>query len=251
MFFYGNTDVGLVRNANQDNFMAGKYSDEMLFAVVCDGMGGVSGGSIASTLASNAFNGEISAAEKEHPAFMGLDDESITEILKEAVQKANRTVKERASEGDGYEGMGTTLVACIIANGRGYAVNVGDSRLYLVKGEEIIQVSHDHSYVQYLVDIGSITQEEAKVNKNKNIITRAVGTDDNVDPDVFRFDVVPGDKVLLCSDGLSNLVEDGEILTALREVTAAESAQKACEWLIETAKSRGGFDNITAVILSV
>jgi len=148
--------------------------------------------------------------------------------------------------------MGTTLVGCVVSGENLYAVNVGDSRLYVVDREGgIRQVSHDHSYVQYLVDMGKMTPEEAKTSKNKNLITRAVGTERKVEIDTFAETVAAGDVAVLCSDGLSNLVEPGEIAEIARRSAEAGDMQAAAEELIRLANDRGGLDNITAVLLAL
>ncbi len=251
MLFYGKTDVGKKRAVNQDNFIVKKYSSDVLFAVVCDGMGGASGGNVASMLAIEKFTEILDAREKEHPAFFGMSGDDILDLLSEAATEANRAVFKTASNDPELAGMGTTLVGCIISGEHSYIVNVGDSRLYVVEGGDITQITHDHSYVQYLVDLGKLTPEEAKHSKNKNLITRAVGTEKTVGPDLFTCDVKPGVYAVLCSDGLTNHVEPEEIRETVSSIGKGQDIQSACESLINCANSRGGLDNITAVILSV
>jgi protein phosphatase len=147
--------------------------------------------------------------------------------------------------------MGTTLVSCIICGTKAYAVNVGDSRLYLIDEKGITQITKDHSYVQFLVDLGKMSYEEARTAPNKNIITRAVGTEDDIESDFYPFLVPSGSKILLCSDGLSNQVEADEIFSIVKDISDGDEAKAACEKLISLANDRGGPDNITAVILSV
>lgn len=251
MLFYGKTDVGKRRAVNQDNFIVKKYSSDVLFAVVCDGMGGARGGNIASSLAIETFADILNECEKLHPSFFGMSEEDILDLLSEATTEANRAVFKLASNDPSLSGMGTTLVGCIISGEHSYIVNVGDSRLYIVQGEDISQITHDHSYVQYLVDLGKITPEEAKRSKNKNLITRAVGTEKTVGLDLFTCDVKPGVYAVLCSDGLTNHVEPEEIRNTVSEIGHGEDIQSVCESLIDCANSRGGLDNITAVILSI
>ncbi|MBE6542673.1 MAG: Stp1/IreP family PP2C-type Ser/Thr phosphatase [Ruminococcaceae bacterium] len=251
MLFYGKTDVGKKRAVNQDNFIVKKYSSDVLFAVVCDGMGGASGGNIASALAIETFSEILDECEKKHPAFFGMSEDELLNLLFEAATEANRVVYEQASDDPTLAGMGTTLVGCIISGEHSYVVNVGDSRLYVVDNGDITQVTHDHSYVQYLVDLGKLTPEEAKHSKNKNLITRAVGTEKTVGPDLFTCDVKPGVYAVLCSDGLTNHVEPEEIKDAVSAINNGQDIQSACEALIDCANSRGGLDNITAVILSI
>lgn len=255
MLFYGKTDVGRRRAVNQDNFIIRKYSDDVLAAVVCDGMGGANGGNVASSIAVDSFMKELDEYESAHPSFFGESEEDILDCLSAAVTAANRAVYKLGSSDVSLSGMGTTLVACIISGEKIYVVNVGDSRLYLAASAdadgEIEQVTHDHSYVQALIDFGTLSPEDAKHSKMKNMITRAVGTGKTVEADLFVHDMKPGTYAVLCSDGLTNHVEPEEICGIVREIGTDGTVESACEALIECANSRGGFDNITAVILSI
>lgn len=252
MLFYGKTDVGRRREMNQDDFAIRKYSYDVLAAVVCDGMGGANGGNVASRVAVEVFMAELDKYEHEHPAFFGESEEDILDCLSAAVTAANRAVYKTASGDASLVGMGTTLVACIVVGEKGYIVNVGDSRLYLSADGEIEQVTHDHSLVQDLIDFGRITLEEAKHHSNRNIITRVVGTQKTVDADLFVCEMKPGTYAVLCSDGLTNHVEPEEICDIVREIGRNDTTiESACEALISGANGRGGFDNITAVILSI
>ena len=253
MLFYGKTDVGRKRAVNQDNFVIRKYADDVLFAVVCDGMGGANGGNVASAIASDTFREQLDAAEREHPSFFGIPGIDILDVLSAAATDANRAVYRTALDDPELEGMGTTLVGCVLVGTNLYVVNVGDSRLYAVRDGEIEQISHDHSYVQYLVDTGKMTPEEARYSRNRNIITRAVGTEKIVGADLFSETAAPGSFVVLCSDGLTNHVEPFEIRDRLlnSEEMSAEELQRACEDLIALANERGGTDNITVVVLMI
>lgn len=251
MLFYGKTDVGNHRAANQDNFLIRKYSADVLVAVVCDGMGGVNGGNTASRIASGAFYAAVNEAEKSHPLFFGMSEDDIYDVLKKAALEANAAVYGMAAEDPALMGMGTTLVSCLIIGEKAYISNVGDSRLYLVSDGVIKQVTHDHSYVQYLVDMGKLTPEEAKHSRNRNLITRAVGTEKAVECDLFTHGVKSGDCFVLCSDGLTNHVEPFEICDAVADIKDAADTQSACESLIDRANERGGLDNITVVVLSI
>ena len=251
MLFYGKTDVGRRREMNQDDFAIRKYSYDVLAAVVCDGMGGANGGNVASRVAVEVFMAELDKYEHEHPSFFGESEEDILDCLSAAVTAANRAVYKTASGDASLTGMGTTLVACLVVGEKGYIVNVGDSRLYLSADGEIEQVTHDHSYVQALVDFGTLSPEDAKHSKMKNMITRAVGTGKTVDADLFVGEMKPGTYAVLCSDGLTNHVEPEEIRDIVKEIGKNGTAESACDALIECANSRGGLDNITAVILSI
>lgn len=251
MLFYGKTDVGRRREMNQDDFAIRKYSYDVFAAVVCDGMGGANGGNVASRVAVETFMTQLDEYEHEHPSFFGESEEDILDCLSAAVTAANRAVYKTAAGDPSLTGMGTTLVAIIAVGEKGYVVNVGDSRLYLIADGEIEQVTHDHSYVQALVDFGTLSPEDAKNSKMKNMITRAVGTGKTVDADLFIIEMKPGTYAVLCSDGLTNHVEPEEICETVREIDANGNIEAACEALIDRANSRGGHDNITAVILSL
>ena len=255
MVFYGKTDVGMRRAVNQDNFIIRAYSADVLTAIVCDGMGGANGGSVASSLAAQAFMDVLDRCQKEHPLFAGLTGDELCDLLAEASVEANRTVYRKGNADQSLSGMGTTLVGCLVLPVTLYTINVGDSRMYLTGGGSIRQVTHDHSYVQYLVDIGKLTPEEAKNARNRNIITRAVGTERTVNADIFSTPHAEcrGEYIVLCSDGLTNYLEPEEIgsILALCRPEDGDTLRMACEELVEKANERGGSDNITAVIASV
>ena len=251
MLFYGKTDVGRRRAANQDDFVIRKCSDDTIIAVVCDGMGGANGGNIASAEATAAFMRILDEAERETPSFFGVQEEKLFDLLTAAVDEANISVYDLSADDPSLTGMGTTLVGCIISGDNLYVVNVGDSRLYVFHGDGFEQISHDHSYVQMLVDMGKLSAEEARKAKYKNLITRAVGTERTVTSDVFAAEICHGDTVVLCSDGLTNLVDPEEIAAEVASAAETGDLQTACENLIALANERGGLDNITAVLLSV
>lgn len=251
MFFYGITDVGKRRTANQDNFIVMRYASDVILAVVCDGMGGANGGNVASSVAATVFRDKMNDVERDNPMFYGMTGDDILAALSSAAKEANRAVHQLSKTDSSLAGMGTTLVGCLVSGVHAYVVNVGDSRLYLARDEEIKQISHDHSYVQYLVDMGKMSQEEAKNSKNKNLITRAVGTERSVESDLFTCDIKAGDMIVLCSDGLTNHVDPIEIGEVVSGIKSGEDIQTACESLIASANDRGGLDNITAVILSI
>lgn len=251
MLFYGSTDVGMKRAVNQDNFIIRKYSDDVITAVVCDGMGGTSGGNIASVIAAESFQKELDNCESTYRLFAGLGDEEIEHILTSAAEEANLAVYKAGKADISLNGMGTTLVGCLATPNRIYTVNVGDSRMYMDAGEGLFQVTHDHSYVQYLVDIGEISKEEARVSRRKNLIMRAIGTERTVNVDFFVTEYDGSAVLLLCSDGLTNHVEEAEIERIMKSAYSEKGIQESCEKLIADANSRGGLDNITAVAISV
>lgn len=243
------TNIGMKRQVNQDSFLIKEYESGLL-AVVCDGMGGASGGEEASATAVAAFSGytDISFAPENDQSTV-TDASDIRDSLLSAVRAANNAVYAAAKESAELSGMGTTLVSAFVCDGKVYAVNVGDSRMYIIKDKTVTQITHDHSYVQYLVDIGKLTADEAKTANNKNIITRAVGTEAIVDVDFFTVDSDLTDAhVLLCSDGLTNHITEEDMVSC---ITETEDPEKACAELIDRANKGGGSDNITAVIISM
>lgn len=254
MNFYGTTDIGKKRVVNQDNFRIKEYSPEVTLAIVCDGMGGAQGGGVASSLAISAFIDCIDESADLITSGHSDDtaDEAISEVLLMAVERANHAVYTSAAASSDLAGMGTTLVCALVTPKRIYSVNVGDSRMYLCNKDAITQVTRDHSYVQYLVDIGKMSPKKAKKSNQRNIITRAVGTESSVEADLYT--LVRADRttyILLCSDGLSNLVEPREILSELKSHggTTADSLKKSATRFVTMANDRGGSDNITVVLL--
>ena len=182
------------------------------------------------------------------------DENKIKSILRNAVAKANRAVFERTEDDISLRGMGTTLVATLLCCGTLFTVNVGDSRMYLVTEGSIRQISHDHSYVQFLIDTGRITPEDAKTSNNRNIITRAVGTDETVEADVYINRAVKGGYVLLCSDGLVNFVPAEEMYNTISDIgdnVTEEAIDECLDTLILAANTAGGSDNITAVLMAL
>ncbi len=250
MIFYGSTDVGMRRAVNQDHFIVKKYADDVLLAVVCDGMGGAAGGSVASSHAAETFLREVDGAQDAYPLFEGLDEDALAHILVSAAEEANHIVYKMAQSDEALIGMGTTLVGCLVLPGRICSVNVGDSRLYMDAGDGLVQVTKDHSYVQYLVDMGKMTREEAKASGKKNIITRAVGTERTVDVDFYVNEAEGDVKLLLCSDGLTNHVDEETLGRLLDAASSEEGIQGACEEMIAEANRGGGRDNITAVAIA-
>jgi protein phosphatase len=229
----GATDVGLVRAHNEDNYLA----DEGLFAVA-DGVGGHKAGEVASQTAVETLKREF-----QEPTTDGLID---------AVKTANRTVWDLAESNPDQRGMGTTLTALALVNEDGEerlaVVNVGDSRAYLLQQGEFEQLTEDHSLVEQLVREGQLTPEEAQVHPQRSIITRALGLDPEVEVDSWELTPYKGDRILLCSDGLTNEVSDDEIASTLRSVSDPEEAARQ---LVNEARDHGGSDNITCVVVDV
>lgn len=236
----GGTDIGSVRAANEDYYKVHKFDDESFCAVVADGMGGHKGGQVASSTATTLIIDYICNNLPDADS----SDETMFQVLTEAIKEANEKLFIQSLTEDELSGMGTTIVAVIYRGGRVYTANIGDSRMYIIDNG-IRQVTKDHSYVQDLVDRGIISENEAAVHPNKNIITRAVGTELDVDVDLFKFDVDANTKILLCTDGLTNFVDDKTLEKTVLEYDCTAAKDK----LIELANQNGGKDNITLIII--
>lgn len=231
------TDVGRKREINQDyvhvnNTQIGKLPN--LF-VVADGMGGHKAGDFASKYTVEVLEQSIKESEYDQPR----------EIMMEAAKEANRLLIETAGRDLKLEGMGTTLVAATVVDKTLYFLNVGDSRLYLIN-RDIKQLSKDHSLVEEMVRLGGIKVEEAKHHPDKNIITRAIGVSTEVEADFYEYMLKKGDVILICTDGLSNMVEDDEIFSIVK---GARDVVEAVEQLIRKANENGGRDNIGIVVV--
>lgn len=240
---WGLTDPGLVRSQNQDYYLMLRFGPQALAAVVCDGMGGAKSGNVASKLAAEVFFEELKKTFRPE-----LDPEKADRLLLSAAQIANTAVYENSLLNEQMHGMGTTLVAVLILGKTAWFLNVGDSRAYLLNGDGVKQVTVDHSLVELMVRRGELSSEQAKTYPGKNLITRAVGTEENVMCDTFRLTLQSGDCILLCSDGLSNLLADQELLF---EVVHGLHKEDCCRRLIGIAKDRGAPDNVTAVLVAV
>jgi len=242
MNLYGLTDIGLVRKNNQDSYAIRIIDEDLAIAVVCDGMGGAQAGNVASAVAVEAFSAALEDSCKQ-----GLppDRERKEELLRAACKTANTTVYELSVSNPEYEGMGTTLVGALILSHEIYIVNVGDSRCYIYTDGGLQQVTSDHSLVQALVDCGDITPEEARTHPKKNLITRALGTEDTIRSDVFQLERRPGDIMLLCSDGLSNIITEDVLAQELSAMTSCENSSRN---LLSLAVEQGAPDNVTVVL---
>jgi len=240
---WGLTDPGCVRQQNQDAYRIEQLDRGTLLAVVCDGMGGAKSGNVASSLAVEVFTDEISRNWAP-----GMESDRIDQMLRSAVKLANFTVFDQSAQFEEFSGMGTTLVAAVVREGKATLVNVGDSRAYGINRSGIQQLTKDHSLVQMMVDRGDLTPEVAKSYPGKNLITRAVGTEPIVMCDIYHWEVGKGDYLLLCSDGLSNVMDDQEILF---EVAHGVNKDRCCQRLLSIAKNRGAPDNVTSVLVMV
>ena len=243
MQYWGLTDPGCVRSQNQDAYQMVQLDRGTVLCVVCDGMGGAKSGNVASSLAVDVFVEEIRRTWTSN-----MDVEKIDRMLEAAVKLTNFTVFDQAQQFEEFNGMGTTLVAALIRNRSATVVNVGDSRAYSVTRDGIRQLTVDHSLVQMMVQRGELTPEQAKTYPGKNFITRAIGTESVVECDLFRLDVERGDAIFLCTDGVTNIVDEQEILF---EVVHGVNKQYCCQHLLDIAKSRGAPDNVTGVLVLI
>lgn len=236
---YAKTDIGSKRTMNQDSVYCNENSVgsfQNLF-IVADGMGGHKAGDYASRLCVEKMVESIEKSKSVTPVT----------ILEEAVTEANSNVLAEAKTNVEYEGMGTTMVACTLQENTLYIANIGDSRLYIIN-DDIRQITKDHSWVEEMVKKGEITESQARIHPQKNIITRALGIDETVHADYFEVNVKADDKILMCSDGLTNMVEDDDIEYIVRH---SSSVEKAVENLVEKANENGGKDNITVILVQI
>ena len=241
MEIWGRTDNGKVRRQNEDTFRT--QVDEfrnVAVIVVCDGMGGARAGEVASKIAAETFMADFTENLAEQ-----RDSKSVAEVITNATLAANRAVFTESVRDSSRLGMGTTLTALVSTSGGEIIANLGDSRAYHITLSGITQITKDHSVVEDMISKGDITRAEARKHPNKHLITRALGTPEDDAPDVFILNLFRGDHILLCSDGLSNVVMDSEMLFQLQ---SGASVRECCEKLVETALSRGAPDNVTAVL---
>ena len=238
---YGKSDVGKTRDINEDSFYITKdqFSDIQLF-ILADGMGGCNAGDVASKLAITCSKRYIENNIKDTPK----DKESIIQLIGSSIEYANMIVYEKALENKEFEGMGTTLEICLIYNNRAYIAHIGDSRIYRIRKGIIRQLTQDHSYVETLVEQGTITKEEAKHHPKKNMLTRALGCNAFVEPDVLVRGFQKEDIILICSDGLTNMVTNQEIFKIV-----TNNFETAPKELIKLANQNGGLDNITVITI--
>ncbi len=240
MQIVGATDIGKVRTVNEDCYDYGTFEDGTAWAIVCDGMGGVRGGNIASNLVLDMVSDKIKKCyNKLMPSY------SFENVFLSTITTANVIVHDRSFTDEDLKGMGTTIAAVIVKDKIACIAHVGDSRVYKISEGEIKQITKDHSLAQEMLDMGQLTQEEFENYPKKNIITRALGVDESIDID---FDFTPleeGEALVLCSDGLSGLVSDNDIF----DIYDNNPLDDVCQKYIEAANGNGGHDNITVVVM--
>ncbi len=235
----GDTHIGLVRSSNQDALRCGPLDNGGIYAVVCDGMGGANGGNIASHIAVDIIADRICHAYAD-----GQQPHSPAYLLESAMAAANIEIFDRAKSEAALEGMGTTVVAAIVCGREAYISHVGDSRLYLYRDKALQQVTRDHSVVQEMIESGQLTEEQARSHPRKHFITRALGVSAMEEGEYDELTLLDGDKLLLCTDGLTNMVDNSAIAAII-----ADNGETVIDVLIQAALDGGGADNITAVLM--
>lgn len=237
---FANSDIGKVRDMNQDSYYISDKDDNMKLYIVADGMGGYKGGEIASKLAiessKNYIINNFDQIKKER--------DQIIELIKNAIEYANMVVYEKSKEVPELAGMGTTIDVCLIYSNRIYIGHIGDSRVYRLRKDFFRKLTVDDSYVEQLVKEGNITKEEAYNHPKKNMLTKALGCTAFVEPTVLVKGFMKGDILLMCTDGLTNMLKDDKICEIIKQ-----NSEQASKELVKKANEQGGYDNITAVII--
>ncbi len=241
MKVYSGSDIGLKRNSNQDYCKTGELSDGVVWAVVCDGMGGANGGCTASSVAAETIADYFT--EYYDPE---MSSGSIRDLMEDAVSEANEEVYRMSLEDPSLYGMGTTVVFALAKNGKIHIVHAGDSRAYLYRDGRLFRVTTDHSVVQELVSAGRITDEEARNHPSRNIITRALGVEPELFTDYNSEEFGSGCMLMICTDGLSGYFGDDDLCRLMEE----NVGEKLIERLINAAKDMGGSDNITVAVIA-
>lgn len=240
MIALATTDKGMVRDMNQDYYYISKPYGEYNLYILADGMGGYTGGEIASSLAVNSVKEYIEKNINE----MEINRETLQRLIRNSMEYANKVVYEKAKADINLNEMGTTLEVCLIYNNKVYIGHIGDSRVYRIRKNIIRKLTTDHSYVEKLVKDGTITKEEACHHPKKNMLIKALGCEEHIEPDILVKGFLKDDIILICSDGLTNLLNDKEIYEII-----TNNMENADKLLIQKANIKGGYDNITAVII--
>lgn len=238
---FAKTDIGKAREKNQDYYYVSEDTDVPRIYILADGMGGYKGGEVASKLATESVKKYI----ENNFSNIIKEKEEILKLIASAVEYANMVVYEKSKEDKELEGMGTTLEVCVIYNNKAYIGHVGDSRIYRIRKDIIRKLTKDHSYVQQLIEDKKITREEAKTHPKKNMITKALGCTPFVEPDLRARNFEKGDIFIICSDGLTNMVDEKQIYEIIKQ-----DIENATEKLINEANQAGGYDNITVIIIN-
>ena len=237
---YAKTDIGKAREKNQDYYYIPSSQDDLQLFILADGMGGYNGGEVASNFAVKAAHNYIlSNFEKSKE-----NRDALLSLVKESMQYANKIVYEKAIQSEELKNMGTTLDICLIYENKAFISHIGDSRVYRIRKDFMRRLTKDHSYVQQLVDEGKITKEESVNHPKKNMLIKALGCTEYIEPDVTVKGFIKGDIMLMCTDGLTNMIPENEILKILKE-----NLDNPSKVLVDKANELGGLDNITTVII--
>lgn len=248
----GHSDPGMVRSHNEDSIANDPRNG---LAILADGMGGYNAGEVASGMATTVLMTELQSSLSQRAPFEHDSDSgaelrtAAARMLREQIAKANQSIYAASQSQPQYSGMGTTLVMAVFYDNKMTVAHIGDSRLYRQRGVEFTQVTRDHSLLQEQIDSGMITAEEAKHSQNKNLVTRALGIDPTVEPEIHDYETRPGDIYLLCSDGLSDMVADDEIGLTLE--TLGGNLNLAAQQLVQMANDNGGRDNVSVLLVKV
>lgn len=235
------TDIGRIRNENEDSFYVDNKCKQIF--IVADGMGGHNAGEVASKVAIE----KVSRFIHSNINNISLSNEvDIVNLIQNAVKKANDEIYKQSLSNEKWDGMGTTITMALFINSKVYFAHIGDSRAYLLRGDELTQITKDHTLVSELLKNGSITEVEAKTHPKRNVITRALGTEVSPLPDIIDYDVNDEDLIILATDGLTNIVDNYEIKSCFENKF---KLQEACDFLVDQANDRGGFDNITLIAI--
>ena len=244
MQYYGVCDIGKKRKENQDKIYLSNYDDNVRLFILADGMGGANAGSVASSTAVEFVKEYITKRFLDK----NMTRDEIEKLIKEAMYEANNFVYEKSKEIREYAGMGTTLITIIAYKNKVYIGHIGDSRVYRIRKNIIRQLTKDHSYVEALVQNGSITKEEARNHPQRNVLLRVLGCEKNVEADIITKGFLKVDVLLVCSDGLTNMIDVDEIYDFVNE--NKENPEDGCKKMLEEANSRGGYDNISIILIS-
>ena len=243
MQYYGMTDIGMQRKENQDRICIPQEDDEIKLFIVADGMGGANAGGVASSMAIEYVRQKILDRYTE----VKEDRLLLQDLIRDAIVGANKYIYEKSLENEQYSGMGTTIVVAIVYKSKVFIGHVGDSRIYRIRKHIIRQLTKDHSYVQVLVQNGTITKEDAENHQQKNMLVKALGCEENVEPDVMVKGFLKDDILLMCTDGLTNMIRVDEIYNEV--VGGKDNLKSTCNNLISHSKKNGGYDNISVILI--
>ena len=241
MKVFTKTDIGKTRSMNQDSFYVSENDNGLNLFILADGMGGYKGGEIASKVAVTAVSKYITEKFEE----VSKDKESILDLLEEAIIFANSAIYEESEQDEELQDMGTTLEVILIYKQKVYIGHVGDSRIYRIRKNNMKKITTDHSYVEKLIQDGEITREESYNHPKKNLLIKALGTDEEVEPDIIYTVLNKNDMLIVCSDGLTNMIPEREIL----DIALNNASENVAEVLVDEANEAGGLDNITVIFI--